>query len=152
MSDDTDDDIRPSPDGGGLLHASCVARDGKAVLIMGSSGSGKSELALDLISRGAMLVSDDQTQLHVRDGALWASAAPNIQGLIEARGVGILKADTVAEARVTLCVDLDKSETERLPGWHTISRLGVTLPLLFKVSAPHFAPAILQYLIHGRSA
>lgn len=152
MNENLDDDIRPSPDGGGLLHASCVAIGGKAVLIMGGAGSGKSALALDLISRGATLVSDDQTQLHVKDNQLWASSAPNIRGLIEARGVGILNADFLDCAQVALCVDLDKIEAERLPGWHTISRLGVSLPLLFGVSSPHFAPAILQYLIHGRSA
>lgn len=152
MTKNTNDDIRPSPEGGGLLHASCVAVDGKAVLIAGTAGSGKSALALDLLGRGALLVSDDQTQLQVRNGRLWASAAPNIKGLIEARGVGILRAETVDEAEVTLCVDLDRAETERLPQWHTISRLGVTLPLLFNVPHPHFAPAILQYLTHGRSA
>ena len=152
MAQETDEDIRPSPLGGGLLHASCVARDGRAVLIMGGAGSGKSALSLDLISHGAILVSDDQTQLNVRNGALWAQAAPNIQGLIEARGVGILNADAQPEAQVALCVDMSKTETVRLPQWHTISRLGVSLPLLFKVPAPHFAPAILQYLTHGRSA
>lgn len=152
MTKDNHDDIRPSPQGGGLLHASCVAIAGRGVLITGRSGSGKSALALDLISRGATLVSDDQTQLHARGDALWASAPATLRGLIEARGVGILKAHALEAAEVKLCVDLDQVEYERLPQWHTISRLGVTLPLLFNVPHPHFAPAILQYLTYGRSA
>lgn len=152
VTESSEEDIRPSPDGGGLLHASCVAFGGNAVLITGASGSGKSALALELLGRGAKLVSDDQTAIWNQNGCLMAQAAPNLRGIIEARGVGILLAETIDEAQVQLCVDLDKTESDRLPEQHTISRLGVTLPLLFKVPHPHFAPAIMQYLIHGRSA
>lgn len=152
MSNPNEEDIRPSPEGGGLLHASCVAVDGRGVLISGRSGSGKSALALELMSCGAKLVSDDQTVLWEQEGCLWAKAAPNLKGQIEARGIGILNAATIDEAQVSLCVDLDRLEPDRLPQRHTISRLGVSLPLLLKVPHPHFASAILQYLTHGRSA
>lgn len=142
----------PSPKGGGLLHASCVAFESRAVMISGASGSGKSALVLDLLTRGAQLVADDQVQLIRHKDALWASAPAAIKGRVEARGVGILNAPTCDTAQVHLWVDMDKIETKRLPDGHTISRLGVTLPLLFKVPHPHFAPAILLYLSHGRSA
>ncbi|MGH1445942.1 MAG: HPr kinase/phosphorylase [Cognatishimia sp.] len=133
------------------VHASCVALQGKAALILGASGSGKSTLALELMSRGAQLVADDQTQLLLKGDTLIASAPDAIKGKIEARGIGILNADPAPETPVKLVIDLDQTEDHRLPQWHTIARFGVTLPLLFNVPHPHFAPAILQYLSHGRS-
>lgn len=147
---------RPSPQGDGLLHsdtvhASCVAQHGRGVLIMGASGSGKSTLALELISRGAQLVADDQVHITRQGDELIASAPKAIKGKIEARGVGILNADPALPTPIKLVVDLDQIEDHRLPQWHTITRRGVTLPLLFNVPHPHFAPAILQYLSHGRS-
>lgn len=72
------------------LHASCVAIDGRAVLIEGRSGEGKSDLALRLIDRGAMLVSDDYTICTRTDGALLGSAPANIAGKIEVRGIGVI--------------------------------------------------------------
>lgn len=72
------------------LHASCVAIDGRAVLIEGRSGEGKSDLALRLIDRGAVLVSDDYTICTRTDGALIGSAPANITGKIEVRGIGVI--------------------------------------------------------------
>lgn len=72
------------------LHASCVAIDGRAVLIEGRSGEGKSDLALRLIDRGAALVSDDYTICTRTDGALLGSAPANIAGKIEVRGIGVI--------------------------------------------------------------
>lgn len=144
--------LRPSLEGGGLLHGSCVAIEGKAVVIAGRSGSGKSALALELMSRGADLVSDDQILLKDQDGQLLACAPEALRNKIEARFVGLLKAETVSDIAVQLWVDLDHAERERLPQQHTITCLGVKLPLLFAVSSPHFASAILQYLKHGRYA
>jgi serine kinase of HPr protein (carbohydrate metabolism regulator) len=72
------------------IHASCVAIRGHAVLIQGPSGAGKSDLALRLIDRGAVLVSDDRTILRTHEGGLIASAPPTIAGRIEVRGVGIV--------------------------------------------------------------
>jgi len=75
-----------------------------------------------------------------------ASAPAPIKGLIEARGLGILRADPVPEARLVMAVDLDVEETARLPESRTLTICGVNLPLFRRVNHGHFAPAILQYL------
>lgn len=72
------------------LHASCVAIGGRAVLIEGRSGEGKSDLALRLIDRGAVLVSDDYTICTRTNGTLLGAAPPNIAGKIEVRGIGVI--------------------------------------------------------------
>jgi len=72
------------------LHASTVALDGRAVLISGPSGSGKSDLALRLLDRGFILVSDDQTIVRKDGGHLVAGAPPTIAGKLEVRGIGIV--------------------------------------------------------------
>src|SRR6478752_5882906 len=72
------------------LHASTVAKDGRAVLITGPSGSGKSDLALRLLDRGFTLVSDDQTILKKDGTRLIASTPMTIAGKLEVRGLGII--------------------------------------------------------------
>lgn len=88
------------------LHASTVALGGRAVLISGPSGAGKSDLALRLIDRGFVLVSDDQTILRKDNGHLLASAPPTIHGKLEIRGVGIVEMETVSDVPVALFVEL----------------------------------------------
>ncbi|BCA61615.1 hypothetical protein HMP09_0849 [Sphingomonas sp. HMP9] len=96
------------------LHATTVAIDGVAVMIEGASGSGKSDLALRLIDRGAILVSDDQT-LVVRSGeTLLARAPTTIAGCIEVRGIGILAMPCVEDVPVGLVVRID-SPVDRMP-------------------------------------
>jgi serine kinase of HPr protein (carbohydrate metabolism regulator) len=103
--------VVPSSD---RLHATTVAIDGMAVMIEGASGSGKSDLALRLIDRGAILVSDDQT-LVVRTGdTLLARAPAAIAGRIEVRGIGILAMPYVEDVPVALLVRVDGA-IERMP-------------------------------------
>jgi serine kinase of HPr protein (carbohydrate metabolism regulator) len=112
------------------VHASCVAINGRAVLISGPSGAGKSDLALRLLDRGFTLVSDDQTIVR-RDGErLVATAPPNIAGKLEIRGIGIVELDHVADVPVALLVELT-SEIQRLPD-DSRERpiLGLGLPLI----------------------
>ena len=78
-------------------------------------------------------------------------APEKTRGLIEARGVGILTAETEAAARVVLAADLDRTETDRLPPERTTDIIGCPVPLLHKVDSLHFAPAILLYLKGGRA-
>ncbi len=133
-----------------IIHASCVALEGRGLLIRGSSGSGKSGLALKLMAYGAKLVSDDRVKLTLEDGQVLAEAPPAISGLIEARGIGLLNATPVQVAPIVLVVDLDKVETERFPPLRKTDLFGKTVTLLHKVDMPHFPEAILQYLIAGR--
>jgi len=112
------------------LHASTVATNGRAVVITGPSGSGKSDLALRLIDRGFALVSDDRTVVK-RDGdRLVAASAPNIGGKLEIRGIGIVDVESVSDVAVALIVEL-KSDIDRIPD-DSRDRLilGVPVPLI----------------------
>jgi serine kinase of HPr protein (carbohydrate metabolism regulator) len=96
------------------LHASTVARDGRAVLICGPSGAGKSDLALRLIDRGFTLVSDDQTIVRKDGKRVLASSPPTIHGKLEVRGVGIVEMESVDDVPVALVVELT-TDIQRLP-------------------------------------
>lgn len=96
------------------LHASCVASGGRAVLIAGPSGSGKSDLALRLIDRGFTLVSDDRTIVRKLGDRLISSAPDTIRGKLEIRGIGIVEMETVSDVPVALVVELT-SDIQRLP-------------------------------------
>ena len=132
------------------LHASCVAFAGQGVLITGSSGSGKSSLALNLMALGARLVSDDQTELANCEGQLIAKAAPNLRGKIEARGIGVLAAESKTQSRVAVVISMDEVERERVPSDRHIRLAAIRLPLLHKVESAAFPAAILQYLKGGK--
>jgi len=134
-----------------IIHGSCVALDGRAVLILGASGAGKSGLALDLMAYGATLVADDRVVLRRQADKVIASAPEPIRGRIEARFVGILNADVVVEAEVALIVDLDQAEGDRLPPHRSKNWLGISLPLLHNSGNSSFPAAILQYLRAGLS-
>ncbi|MGR3760771.1 HPr kinase/phosphorylase [Roseobacteraceae bacterium NS-SX3] len=131
------------------LHASCVALKGRALLIRGGSGSGKSALALELMAYGARLVADDRVLVAAEEGTLIARAPDSIRGLIEARGVGLLRADVLGAARLCAIVNMDAVETERLPLHVSEEILGLRLPVLRRAGAAHFAPALIQYLKGG---
>ena len=110
-----------------MIHATTVAKDGRGVVIAGRSGSGKSDLALRLIDRGFVLVSDDQTLISKSDGVLMASAPATIRGKIEVRGIGILDVDFADRAAVSLWVTLT-NEIKRLPEGETHMILGLAVP------------------------
>jgi HPr kinase/phosphorylase len=128
------------------LHATCVDVEGRGVLIVGASGTGKSGLALELMAHGARLVADDQT-IVTREGAkIIASCPPQIQGMIEARGIGLLRADALSQTRICLIVDLDQTETERLPPKRQCDILDVPIDLVFSATSRHFPFGVLQLL------
>lgn len=97
-----------------MLHATAVAIGGMAVIIEGRSGSGKSDLALRLVDRGAVLIADDQTLLIRRGDILVARAPDSITGRIEVRGIGIVAMPHIADVPVALIVRLGE-EDQRMP-------------------------------------
>lgn len=135
---------------GEVLHATCVARDGRGLLILGASGRGKSALALQLIAYGALLVADDRTLLRSEGDRLIATCPEALRGRIEARGLGILGAPTCDAAEIALVADLDRQETERLPPHRRIVLLDRSLDLVLQSQNDHFPAAIWLYLSQGR--
>ncbi len=134
------------------IHASCVAYGNRGLLIIGPSGSGKSSLALSLMSLGASLVADDRTRLLVQDGVLIASCPDSIKGQIEARGVGILCANTKDTAVITQVADLGVAEQKRLPDQHKTEILGVELDTIFGKGNPVLPQALHLLMQSGRQA
>lgn len=138
-----DEDER-SPAFSGTAYATSVAIGGKAIVIRGDSGSGKSDLALRLIDRGAVLLSDDYTHVEARGGQAIASPAPNIAGLIEVRSLGPVGMPNIDEAPIALVVELTPpsgAPPERCPAERLTTRLcGVDLPMVhlrgLEASAP----------------
>lgn len=113
------------------VHGTSVVVDGVGVLLRGQPGSGKSDLALQLIDRGARLVADDQTTLDYENGHLIMTSNAVVEGLIEVRAVGILPVPSVPRARLGLVVDLiPGGEFERLPEKEYCEYLGVKVRLL----------------------
>lgn len=123
------------------VHATCVAVDGRGVLITGPSGAGKSDLALRLLDRGFSLVSDDRTCVRLEDGRLVASAPPRIAGKLEVRGIGIVDMEHAPETPLALAVELSNA-IERLPeDGRSFSVCGVSLPLVSVDAMTASAPA-----------
>ena len=124
-----------------LLQASVVAIGGRALAIEGPPGSGKSSLTLALLDRGAGLIGDDGATLTHKDGALIASPAPHIEGLIELRGIGLVTVPVAPPCPLALILDLG-ARGDRLPHrLATRSFFGVDIPVLpFEPGA--IAPAI----------
>jgi len=124
-----------------LVHATSVAIDNRAVLLRGPSGSGKSDLALRLIDAGNRLIADDQSELW-RDGdAVMVRSPATIAGLIEVRGLGILRIGSLPNARLAMIVDLIAPQhVERLPEPCSETIFGIAIPLValapFEASAP----------------
>ena len=134
------------------LHATCIAVEGLGLLILGPSGSGKSSLALQMVGLGARLVADDRVDLVRRGDALFATCPAPLRGLIEARGLGILRADPLPEARVILIADLGRPPAARLPPRGTFHLHGCEIDLVGAEPNAHFSAALMQYLRHGRAA
>jgi HPr kinase/phosphorylase len=137
-----------------FIQATCVAIDGIGVLLRGPPGSGKSELALQLIDRGARLVADDGIELRRQGERLFArlpSGAPeSVRGRVELRGLGILPVPSVPEAPLDLVIDLVALETlERLPDLLTVDLLGIALPLLRLSAAEPSAAAKVRLAVRA---
>lgn len=113
-----------------LRQLTCVALKGRAILIDGASGSGKSSLALALIDRGAVLVGDDGVSLRAEAGVLLASPAPATRGLIEVRGVGLVPMEAAQDMPVALLIRLTRNAARYIETAPREALLGVQIPLV----------------------
>ncbi|WP_126171887.1 HPr kinase/phosphorylase [Altericroceibacterium xinjiangense] len=114
----------------GVIHqATAVAIGGRALLIEGAPGSGKSALALALIDRGATLIGDDGVTLAHKSGQLWAFPPPNISGKLEIRNVGLIDLPTT-EAPVALVLRLDPCAPRHVETADAIALCGACVPML----------------------
>lgn len=123
------------------IHATCVSLDNQGVILRGPSGSGKSDLGLRLIDQGGMLVADDRVDLVHQDRNIIASSPREIMGLLEVRGVGIIRLVCLDSIAVGLVVDLvDSVGVPRLPETATTKLLGTEIRYLqlnaFESSSP----------------
>jgi HPr kinase/phosphorylase len=135
-----------------ILHASCVAADGRGLLILGPSGAGKSSMAMQLIALGAQLVADDRTVVFAQNNSLIAHAPPATAGLIEARGIGILRLPHCPRACVVAALDLAQPDTAlRMPALRSHMIAGVEIDFLHMQSGVHFPSALMCYLMGQRS-
>ena len=124
-----------------LSHATCIALAGQGVLLRGPSGAGKSDLALRLIDGGGALVAEDQVCCQSEDGTLFASPPPALAGLIEIRGIGLMKLHYLPRVVLLLVADLvPPDQIERLPPPAFCTIEGIELPCIsvtpFEASAP----------------
>ena len=137
------------------VHASAVCVGEQAILIRGASGTGKSRLALDLILAGragiiaaTKLIGDDRVRLDTRNGRVWVSGVPELEGMIEIRGLGIRRCDFTAEADIALVVDLAAPDAARLPPPERLRTLisGVELPRIPVAAGENPLPLVLGFL------
>jgi serine kinase of HPr protein (carbohydrate metabolism regulator) len=133
-------------------NVTCVAIGGRAVLIEGAPGSGKSSLALALIDRGAVLVGDDGVTLEQRAGRLWALPPPNIAGLIEVRNVGLVTLPTES-APLALVISLDEAAPRHIERAEPVERAGHSLPCVALHPAGPVLPLRAEFALkaHGLS-
>lgn len=119
-----------------ILHGTAVvlkshSHDPAAVFLRGASGRGKSDLAFRLIEAGGELLSDDQVAFEKRQEKLFADSIESIKGLIEVRGVGLLRYPVAPQTQVRLIVDLVlQGDVPRMPEWEEDEILGIRLPRL----------------------
>lgn len=126
------------------IHGTVVAYAGAGVLIAGASGTGKSRLAAELMAFGGRLVGDDQIQLVEQAGMLMAAAVPQLSGVLELRGIGLVRVNDIIPKHVLhLAIELTPDATERLPAPQTKEFLGRQLPFLRLAPLPQTSAASL---------
>lgn len=128
------------------VHGSSVFYKNKGIMFIGPSGSGKSDICLRLImSKGAMLIADDRTDLYVKNNYIYASCPETIKGLLEIRGIGIKNFDYILDKKIDLVVELvkDIKEIERLPKPAFYEFEGIMIP---KIKLYAFESSVLEKL------
>jgi HPr kinase/phosphorylase len=140
-------------DGAALwLHGAGVAIDGRGILILGASGSGKSSLALSLMALGANLIADDGLWLSDEGDPPLLRRPAQSPDLIESRGIGLIRAGvTLNMAPLDLIVDLDRAEPDRLPPRRLVAIGDSLRPLILGAGHNTLGPALILMLRHGRA-
>ena len=131
------------------IYGTAVAIHGHGVLLRGASGAGKSDLALRLVDRGALLIGDDWVEGERIGGEIILTAVPRLQGLIEVRGVGIVRLP-YGSAPLVLVVDLG-GPVERLPEPELTEILGVNRPRIALDARLASAPIQVELALHARA-
>ena len=126
------------------IYATSLELNHKGILLIGPSGSGKSDLALRLIKeKQAVLIADDRTNIELISGTIIASCPQTIQGLLEVRGIGIVKMPYKEKSKISLIIELANNleQIERLPQVETTTLLGIKIKKIhlypFELSAVH---------------
>ena len=128
-----------------IIHAGLIAAlqgsHWRGVLIEGPSGGGKSDLALRTLGYGFRLVADDRVLIFRSGGRVFGRAPEALRGLVEVRGLGVVPAQTLRFAEVSLMIScVDSHAVERLPKFETCVLLGAEIPTIavcpFEASAP----------------
>lgn len=108
------------------IHASLVDVYSTGVLLLGDSGIGKSEIALELIKKGHHLVTDDRVDVSFVRGKLYGEAPELLSGMMEVRGIGIIDVtrmfginSLVKKIEISYAIELTKFNPEQ-----QIERLG----------------------------
>ena len=112
------------------IHSTSVVIDDNGVLILGDSGSGKSDLALRLIDSGATLISDDISICRKNSNNIYLYCPPEIKGLLEVREIGIITVPFVERIKLRLVVNLKSNNNERFTKDNYITILGIKIPII----------------------
>ena len=129
-----------------VAHGTAVCVGEKGALFVGRSGSGKSATALALIALGARLVADDRVVLKKSRNWLEMSPLAEFAGLIEARGMGILRCGHESHANLSLIIDMDRAELHRLPPYRTHEMLTLHVHLVYGRDNWSLVPSVLTLL------
>lgn len=132
------------------IHGSVIAVGGHGVLLLGPSGSGKSDMALRLIDSGAVLVADDRVMLEPQGGHLIASAPEKLRGLIEIRGAGVYELPHEQWIPLRLVVKLVPAGqgVPRYPEEESFTLFGIDVPVIYTSVSHASAPATIRAVLN----
>lgn len=129
-----------------IVHAGLIAARSygpwRGVLIQGPAGAGKSDLALRALAHGFRLVADDRVVLWTSGGRLYGRAPDALAGLIEVRGLDVVRTEAVPLCEI--CLLAEAGTPERIPDPQSTDILGLKLPrVILRLGEPS-APAKLS--------